>query len=103
MLVELLLCYLTKSLKLLLTEIQGENPATCANREGFTIPPPGATTSTPPASSTHATAKATPTTTNGSLNGTSTAPITAFTGAAVRKDSAARVIVVGAMGILAAL
>ena len=88
--------------KLLLTENQGEDPATCAVRQSFTLPTIEAT-STPAAvasSSPYATTNVSSVATSATV--TSSTSAIKFTGAAMKKDSAAGAIL-GVLGLMAAL
>ncbi|KAH7346140.1 hypothetical protein BKA65DRAFT_501860 [Rhexocercosporidium sp. MPI-PUGE-AT-0058] len=78
----------------------GEDAATCAVRQGFTLTP-SAPTSTPAA----AASTAVTILSSGAMAPTitSTGPAITFTGAAVKKDSAAGAILMGAIGLMAAL
>jgi hypothetical protein len=99
-------------------EIQGEDPATCAVRQKFSLPatiaastPAVVVSSAPPlvASSAAPVVSVTPPvivptpSAVSNFTATSTAPPVQFTGAAVKKDSAAGAILMGAIGLMAVL
>jgi hypothetical protein len=96
--------------RLLLREIQGEDPATCAVRQKFSLPATVAastpavvaSSAAPVVSVTPPVIAPTPSAVS-NFTATSTAPVVQFTGAAVKHDSAVGAILMGAIGLMAIL